>query len=369
MFQKIARFVSTIGAMAMIVMLFALSSVSASAASPTPGAVYVLTNAANDNAVAAFHRAANGTLNSVGTFSTGGLGSGSGLGSQGALVLSADGRRLFAVNAGSNDISIFDVQSNGLKLRGKTSSHGSTPISLSVHDNLLYVLNSGGTANITGFKINEANLKPIPGSTRPLSAAAPGPAEVAFSADGKFLVVTEKSTNKIDVYKVNDDGVASAPIISTSNGATPFGFAFNNRGYLIVSEAGPGAVSSYTIEKSGKLSVISPSVVAVGQLAACWIAVSKDGRYAYAADAHSGTITGYRVSNNGKLSLLDANAITANPGGAPLDMGVSQDGRNLYVFNTGLQTINAYTLKTNGELSSLGNTGALPTSASGIAVW
>src|SRR2546422_10932694 len=117
------------------------SAARAADAHDTPGAVYTLMNqvAANGgNAVAIFQRSAAGTLTAAGTVATGGTGTGSSLGSQGAVVLSADGRWLFAVNAGSNDVSIFRVSPAGLALTSRIPSGGVQPISLTVRGNLLY---------------------------------------------------------------------------------------------------------------------------------------------------------------------------------------------------------------------------------------
>src|SRR4029077_626960 len=104
-----------------------------------------------------------------------GLGTGSGLGSQGALVLSENGRWLFAVNAGSDDISVFSVDREELTLASRVSSGGTRPISMTVYRDLLYVLNAGGSGNITGFNIGRHGaLTPISNSTRPLSGGAAG---------------------------------------------------------------------------------------------------------------------------------------------------------------------------------------------------
>src|SRR5215831_21333250 len=62
------------------------------------GDVYVLTNQPTGNAVMVFHRDAAGMLTFAGSFATGGNGTGTGLGSQGAALLSGDSRLLFAVN-------------------------------------------------------------------------------------------------------------------------------------------------------------------------------------------------------------------------------------------------------------------------------
>src|SRR3989475_8867660 len=135
-----------------------------------PGAVYALTNQASGNAVAIFDRGADGSLSWSSNMATGGTGAGSGLGSQGALALSDDGRWLFAVNAGSNDVSAFQVTASGLSLTSRVGSGGARPISLTVHGGVLYVLNAGDDGNVSGFRVGtDGALSPIPGSTRALS--------------------------------------------------------------------------------------------------------------------------------------------------------------------------------------------------------
>ena len=124
---------------------FALSGAGAAAAAGDNGAVYTLTNSAAGNEVAIFNRAADGTLTAAGSVSTGGLGTGAGLGSQGALTLSRSGRFLFAVDAGSDEISSFRVDGARLTLAGVVPSGGLLPVSVTEHDGLVYVLNAGGT--------------------------------------------------------------------------------------------------------------------------------------------------------------------------------------------------------------------------------
>jgi 6-phosphogluconolactonase (cycloisomerase 2 family) len=358
-------------AMAAMVMLsvFGLSARPAGAASLGRKAVFVMTNstAAGSNSILAFSRAGDGSLSAAGSFPTGGAGA-AGLGSQGALTLSDDGQWLFAVNGGSNDISVLDVNSDGLTVASRVASGGTKPNSVTNHKNLVYVLNSGMPSNISGFRVDShGQLMAIPGSTRPLSNANPGGAQVQFSPDGNWLVVTEKATQKIDTYAVNANGVASGPVTSPSNGVTPFGFGIDKRGHVIVSEAGSGAVSSYNVNANGSLSTISASVAATGQNAACWIAISKNSRYAYAANAASGTITGYVVAQDGRLSLVNGTSVTAAPGGKPLDMVFSENGQFLYVFNATALALNTYAVQADGSLVSLGAMAGFPVSATGIA--
>jgi len=73
--------------------------------------------------------------------------------SQGSLRLSADHRLLFAVNAGSGTISSFAVDGTRLTLVSMEPSGGSEPSALAQLGDLLYVLNSGGNGNVTGFHV------------------------------------------------------------------------------------------------------------------------------------------------------------------------------------------------------------------------
>src|SRR5437667_8643792 len=120
-----------------------LHAASSSAQQEPAGAVYTLTNASSGNAVLVFARDAEGGLSPAGWFATGGLGTGVGLGNQGALALSPDNRWLFAVNPGSDDVSVFAVTDSGLQLTDRLPSGGRHPISVTVHKRLLYVLNAG----------------------------------------------------------------------------------------------------------------------------------------------------------------------------------------------------------------------------------
>lgn len=368
-----SRGISVVLALA-VLMTTLLWSGSALAASSPAGAVYTLTNAAAGNQVAIFNRDDDGTLTPAGTVATGGLGSGGGLGSQGALVLSEDNRWLFVVNAGSNDISSFAVRHDGLKLVDRVDAGGLRPISLTVHNDLLYVLNAGGSGNISGFRVGaHGALTPLAGSTRPLSGSAVGPAQVQFSPDGDLLIVTEKNTNLIDSYRVAQNGLATGPTAQPSAGSTPFGFAFAKRNRLIVSEAfggaaGAGAVSSYRVSDKGTLKPASASAPD-HQTAPCWVAVTENGRYAYTTNTGSDSISGYEVAQDGSLSLLNANGVTGalSAGSHPIDMGFSRESRYLYVLNSGNGTIAGFRVRSNGSLSSVAGASALPASVVGLA--
>jgi 6-phosphogluconolactonase len=339
------------------------------------GAVYTMDNSVAGNNVLAFHRSADGSLTSAGAFSTDGTGTGTGLGNQGALILSPDGRWLFACNAGSNEISVFAVTRGGLVLSDKVNSEGQRPISLTVRHGLLYVLNAGGLAggtdNITAFHFHSGNLLHIPGSTRALSADNTDPAQVSFTSDGNVLVVTEKATGIIDTFTVGDDGLVNGQRTFSSPIPTPFGFAAGRRSRIFVSEANGGApngssVSSYEVSDDGELVAIS-SAVPTHQTAACWVVLTGNQRFAYESNTGSGTISGYRVARNGTLELLSDDGVTGTTGPGPIDLAVSRNSRYLYSLNSGDGTISAFRVHADGSLAPLPGPNGIPLSSNGLA--
>ena len=335
-------------------------------------ALYTLSNSTSGNEVIVFAGGGHGGLYPAGSYSTGGLGTGAGLGSQGALVLS--GGFLFAVNAGSDEVSVLRVGRHGLTLTDKVASGGTTPISLTVHGHLLYVLNAGGSGNITGFRVSQSGkLTPISGSTQPLSGSAVGPAQIEFNPWGRILVVTEKATNSITTYVVGFDGKAGAPNTQPSAGDTPYGFEFDNRGHLIVSDAfgggaNAGAMSSYNVNFGG-ISLIS-GPIADSQTAPCWVVVTKNGRFAYTSNTGTANISGYRIGHRGTLRLFNDGGNTASTGAGskPIDMAVSGNSQYLYCLNSGNQSISVFRIDNgHGRLFSVQTVSGLPAGGVGLA--
>jgi 6-phosphogluconolactonase len=316
------------------------------------GSVYSMTNDPSGNAVVVYSRDARGSLSQEGTFSTEGTGSGGdldALGSQGSLVMSKDQRWLLAVNAGSNDISVFRIVPNGLVLVDRADSGGVFPVSLALYHDLLYVLNNG-TPNIVGFFLNHrGKLIPIGNSTRSLSGSVFS--QIGFDNRGDWLVITDRGNQKILVFSVGKYGRPSAsPTISDSVGPGPFGFVFDRGNHLVVSEAAAGAVSSYAILSDGTLESVSSSVEN-DQMATCWIAVNGIGQV-FTANTGSNTLSAYKVfPRRGVLKLVRK---IAGQGGGPLDLDTTADGRFLYVLNAVKGTIGMFGITPWGTLVDLG---------------
>jgi 6-phosphogluconolactonase len=327
------------------------------------GAVFTETNA-TANAVQVYTQSGDGTLTPGASYLTGGAGSGAaGLGSQGALAL--DRGWLLAVNAGSNDVSAFRVRGNQLVLVNRVPSGGTTPNSVTLDHGIAYVLNSGGSGNITGFKLGHHGLVPLSGATQPLSSATAGAVQVSFTPRGDQLVVSEKVANVIETYPVDRWGRAGAGTAHASAGAAPFGFAFGKHDSLLVTEAGASALSSYQLDP---FTTITASLLN-GQGAACWAASTTNGRLVYTANAATDSISAYSVAWNGNLSLLTPGGATAQlaTGTHPLDEAISHD-RFLYVNGGNTGTINAFKIDGNGSLTPLGSVGGLPAGFGGLVV-
>jgi len=351
-------------------------------AAQSTGNVYVLSNS-EENAVIVFHRNADGTISQAGRFATGGSGSGEGtnpLGSQGPVILSADNRMLFAVNAGSHSISAFSVSGDQLNLLQTISSGGDRPISLTASHDLLYVLNTGDSPNITGFRIvpGDSPLAALDASTQSLTNGdAAHPAEVVFNRQGNVLLVTEKGTNQIDSFAVNEAGLAQAPEAWPATGSVPFGCAFSRNNVAVLAytaHAAPeqGGVGSYRITEEADMIPIG-SEVSDNQTASTWMAVTGNGALAFTTNTVSGTISSFAVSpESGNVTLSQAVAATLRGGEEsrslfPSDMALSNSSRYLYVRNGANGTVSGFAVHSDGTLTPVAHATGLPESAAGIA--
>ena len=333
------------------------------------GYVYTLSNEASGNKILAYSRSAAGTLSYETAYSTGGNGTSSGLGSQGAITLSDN--ILLAVNAGSNSLSSFTVSGGVPQWKSTVASGGIVPISVTVHNDLVYVLNAGGTGNISGFTLDASgSLHPLANSTRPLSSASSGPAQISFAQEGAVLVVTEKMTNKIISYTITGNGTPGNMHMLSSANATPFGFAVGMNGMVYVSEAAGGApgastVSSYHVSSNGMISLIEGPVSA-GQTAACWVVLTNNEKYVYATNTGSNTVSSFLADADGMLDVLTAAGASTGIN-APIDAALSNNSKFLYVLNSASESITAMSVANDGGLGFLQNVTGLPDGAAGLA--
>ena len=362
--------------------VLAFAGPAAASNSPVVGHVYVNDNTATPaNSISGFDRHANGTLTPIpgSPFNAGGAGTGSGLASQGSLQLTSDGRYLLAVDAGSNQLSILRVQDDGrLKLvpDGVVSSDGLQPVSIAVHNRLVYVANAGTDgSDYTGFVLlRGGRLLPLPHSTFALPDGAQ-PGDVLFNSTGRNLVGTRVGTSQIDSFIVDRRGrlhpAADSPF--AAQGPGPFGSEFRptDPSQLFVSNAhggsGAGTVSAFSVAADGAVSSIGDSPFADGQTAPCWIEITHDGRFLFTVNTASGTVSRYAIARDGTLTLLTGATPAGGASGGPVDARLSPDGRDLYVNESGAGAIGEFAVS-GGNLTPLG-TVAIPTGngAAGLA--
>ena len=334
-------------------------------------AVYVQTNDAAENEIVAFSRAEDGTLAPIGRYSTGGRGTGEPhLPSQGSVVLSEDGRWLLVVNAGSDELSLFEIEPDGLRLADRVGTGGTRPTSAAVSGALVYVLNNG-TPTITGFNLVDGKLSALADSTRPLSGEDADPAQISFAPGGGALIATERGTNSISSYAIDERGYADGPTTIKSSGQTPYGFGFAN-GSVVVTEAfggetGAAAASSYAVTDAGELSLVSGSVGDT-RSEVCWAVITNDERFAFVTNFGDGTVSSYEIAPDGGLTLRDPVAGSTRQGEKGVrDEALSSDGRYLYAIDADAQKLFAWSVDQSAQLTPIGEFDGLPDTVAGLA--
>jgi hypothetical protein len=338
--------------------------------------VYVQTNDPTGNQIVTYVPDAQGALHEVGRTDTGGLGVAIGgaavdkLASQGGLVSDPADGLLVAVNGGSNTISVFHAFGDWVSAPRVVPSGGTTPVSVAVRGDVIYVLNSGGTGSVQGFYAH--SLTPIPGSNRSLGLTpnlAPAflntPGQIGFTPDGRQLVVTTKANGSdIDIFDLNwFGGIAGGPVVNPSATPVPFGFTFDRAGDLVVTEAATSALTTYSVAADGVLTEVGSTTD--GLAALCW--VTTNGNFFFGANAGSADVTSYTIGASGTPTVV-ANAST-DPG--PIDLAASPDGRSLYVETGGSDLLDTFAVQPDGSLVSTGSVAPeLPghTGLEGIAV-
>jgi 6-phosphogluconolactonase len=334
--------------------------------SPVIGHVYLDDNTAGTNTISGFDRHLDGSLTPLAgsPFVAGGAGTGAGLASQGALQVTNDGRFLIAVDAGSNQLSVLRINFNGslqLVPNGVVSSDGPTPVSIAVHNGLVYVANAAAVGpNYTGFTLSPfGQLRPLANSTVSLPNGSQ-PGDVLFNSTGTSLVGTRVGTSEIDSFAVGRNGLLTeapgAPY--TAQGLGPFGSDFRptNPQQLFVSNAhngtGLGTVSAYRVAFNGSLTSIGASPFPDDQTAPCWVSITPDGRYLFAVNTGSGEISSYQIAPNGALTLIGNTVVSNSAGVGATDASVSPDGRTLYVNESRADTVGAFAIN-GGTLTEL----------------
>lgn len=355
------------------------------------GSVYVMDNNPDGNRIIFYGRFTDGRLFRFGSVRTGGLGAGDNasadpLGGQESIVLSDDNRFLYLVNAGSDSISVFFINRIGRPiLIQEVSSNGDFPVSLTIDDDLLYVLNSGSDGSIAGYDIaNNGRLSLIEGSIRSLGTGQVGPpvggerniapGDIAFDSINRRLVIpfgagTELGEGRVLSFTVDDNDLPSENFVETvAQGRLPFSVDFTRNGTALISDAlGPfagdpasgdigGGLSSFDFTDGANLVPIN--TVANGQIETCWVRVAHTSDLVFTTSTGAGAISTYSVSRNGQISVVDPIAATGIV--SPIDFDLTDDDEYLYV-TTGAGGVRGFAVDPQtGELNDIGLFPGLP---------
>jgi 6-phosphogluconolactonase (cycloisomerase 2 family) len=362
--KRISRLAAVTVAGAAAVALSALPA-SAAVAHPSPGqtaAVFVQTDNTAGNTIVVYVRTGTGGLQQVGTYPTGGNGGATNgsvvdhLSSEGSLSYDRQAGLLYAVNAGSNTITVFRVFGDTLIRSQVIGSGGQFPVSIAVHGSQVFVLNAWGGASIAGFLQVAGFLIPVASWTRQLGLGTSSstvftgtPGQIGFTPDGSQLVVTTKNAaDTVDVFGDSLFGPSAEPTVTSLPGTIPFGFTFDQYGHLALVETGAGAVATFAIASDGALTQLGSA--ATGQAATCWITAAPQG-ILYASNAGSSTESTLSTDPAGTITQLGTTP--TDPG--TTDAAVSSDGQYLYVQAGGPGNVDAYRIGHGGALTETGS--------------
>ena len=371
--MRTSALLAGVGALAAAAAAF-VSGGTAQAAPAPAGHVFVLNDSTTGNTVYVYDRSSDGTLHTVGHYATGGVGgtlAGSVVdhaASQGALAYDRLDHLLYAVNAGSNTLTVFAVHGATLVRTQVINSGGDFPVSVTAAGNRVFVLDARNGGTVQGYARSGNVLGKVSGWHRALGLDATAtpefthtPGQIAFTPDASKLVVTTKAnTNAVLVYDLARSGELSAsPATTVLSGAVPFAVTFDRAGRVVLAEAGPSAVGVFRIGTNDQLAEVG-SVASTGQAATCWI--STDGRRFFASNAGSASIT--TVTEQAGSPVAGGNTSTD---AGTVDSAATSDGANLYVQAGATGSVDEYSIAADGTLARLGSI-VVPDAAGGEGI-
>ncbi|CAG9948892.1 unnamed protein product [Clonostachys rosea f. rosea IK726] len=326
--------------------------------------IYLTTNE-QQNSVVALPIGRNGLLGNGTSIPTGGRGASGllasnnqpsapdSLFSQAALTVS--GKYLFAVNAGSNSLSMFlidhDDSTKLTLVQEPLSLPGEFPVTVAASQkkNLVCVGFSGAKAGISCAKFSahgiEAmdQLRPIElGQTTPPHGPLNTVSQVFFAADEKTLYSTVKgdpmvnNTGYFASFPIQDGKVSNEGVRSSPNGtAVLFGsVVIPGTSDVFVTDASFGA-AILDVTKDGKAISAHRGPIA-GQMATCWATVNQR--------TGTGFVTDAVVNRLVEVSLADASvqsSIDLSANGDPGLLDLVSHGKYVYALSGGNGTTEA----------------------------
>ncbi|HEU4390087.1 MAG TPA: beta-propeller fold lactonase family protein, partial [Blastocatellia bacterium] len=312
-----------------------------------------ITNPDGPNRIAVYERnTVTGELVFLSTYLTGGRGNGRVVDSQSPLVANAEGTLLFAVNPGSDDVSVMSIAENGSldPVGAPAPTRGVEPASLALANGLLYIANKGDLVeppSYSGFRVSaDGALERI--KRRIVLNIGDNPTQVLFSRDGRRLIGIRFGSGGLDVFAVKPTGrLRGLATLDQQRG--PFAGVFNPRAedQLVIADARLPGAASYQLQDDDALSRLS-LVSNAPERAACWIAMHSDGTRAWVSNTGTSSLSLFAMEADGRLSLSGSHS-TAAYGRAPFELALDAESRFLYELNTGAGSQSIHVMQVGGN--------------------
>jgi len=288
--------------------------------------VYALSNNVSGNQVYVYTaNLNNGSLTYAYAIPTGGKGAGL-THSQDSLV--RVGNYLFAVNGGSNSLSLFYI--NGTNATNVTfvqsaNVQGSQPVSIAVAPANIANWVCVGTTNlnltISCFTYNQTGLTYLPGWTRYLGQWSNDSSyplsQISFSPNAAFLVAQIKGhSDGTIIYRIINGNLSASPITTPSGSSTSplgpgsYGFVFTGDNSVLTTDSTVGLIT-YSIGTLGNLlNGSNHSLTPPAPSGYCWIVASPLTKDYYAISATH--ITEVSVGSNNNITQKATSAVAYN---------------------------------------------------------
>ena len=133
----------------------------------------------------------------------------------------------------------------------------------------------------------------MPILTEPLSSASTGAAQISFVNDGKVLVITEKATNKIFTYTVNEWGIPGHALHHICQHYTIWFCCREKWKYFCFRSCWWCSRSKFfhlTVYSNNGIITLVNRPVGARQSAACWVVITNNGKYAYTTNTASNNL-------------------------------------------------------------------------------
>jgi 6-phosphogluconolactonase (cycloisomerase 2 family) len=149
--------------------------------------------------------------------------------------------------------------------------------------------------------------------------------------------------------------MAGAGSPATPMGASgTVGFSWNHKGdRLFVSNFRGSALITFAVDRTSAAIKQMGQPVGDDQTAACWTAITRDGKTLYVANFVSNSVSAYDVHSDGKLTLLGSVPRRGATDKDTKDLEVSPDGKFLYAIGSGKRQISAFKIGDNRLPSEL----------------